>query len=196
MLLGTWEFMSSLLLERHHVAPTIQDDMESLVLVIIYHALRYLPNNKTKRISYILDTVFTHRVRLPSGEYWGGEARKYLFLYNDYIGDDFTLSSPPLRLWVEAAINAVKKWIEAERAKSKLVKAPTKLEMMIKERAAAKQGVLHPVSPAETEPTPPNNPPVLVKHHRLAEYFEYCLQKTDWPALEDDKPHDVLCSTI
>ncbi|KAG6881745.1 hypothetical protein C0993_000198, partial [Termitomyces sp. T159_Od127] len=92
--------------------------MESFVLVVIYHALRYLPHNQTESTLYILNNVFTHRERLPDGEYGGGEARRNLFRNNDYIGHDFKLTSDPLDRWIEAAIAAVKAWIESELAKS------------------------------------------------------------------------------
>ncbi|KAG6895061.1 hypothetical protein C0992_003295 [Termitomyces sp. T32_za158] len=168
------------------------DDMESFVLVILYHILRYLPHNKTDQTSRILESVFTRRERLPNGQYGGGESRRFLFLDNEYIGNDFELSSPPLQLWIKTAIMVVKEWIQAERAKSRPREVPTELEIMVKERAAAKKGLPRPVFPATTEPTPPNGPFILDTHEQMAMYFEFCLEETDWPAPEDDKPHDIL----
>ncbi|KAG6871965.1 hypothetical protein C0992_010030, partial [Termitomyces sp. T32_za158] len=183
---GTWEFMSSLLLAGHHTAHTIQDDMESFVLIVLYHALRYLPHNESESTAFIIDNVFNLQVRLPSGAYKGGDNRMALFLNRAYIGRDFKLSSPPLQRWVEAAIKAVKEWIDAE---FQLGQGITELEID-EEQADANQGV--PALPATSEPPPPKNPSVLSTHDRLAKYFERCLQATDWPALEADKPHDYL----
>lgn len=188
--------MSSLLLSGHHTAHTIQDDMESFVLVVIYYSLRYLPHNKTaKRTSSIIKNVFTHRERLSDDEYVGGEARMSLFLNNMYIGNDFRLSSSPLQRWVKLAMKAVKEWIVAEDAESNLGEGIEELkgiEELVEEQLATDRGVLTPVLPAATEPTPPTRLSVLATHDRLAKYFELCLQATDWPALEDDKPHDIL----
>ncbi|KAG6895060.1 hypothetical protein C0992_003294 [Termitomyces sp. T32_za158] len=152
-------------------------------------------HERTNQTSRILENVFTRLERLPNGEYGGGEARTSLFLSSLYIGNDFELSSPPLQRWIKAAIKAVKEWIEAERAKSKPGKVTTELEIMVKEQAAAKKGLLRPALPAATEPTPPNGPFVLDTHEQMAGYFEYCLEATDWPALEDNKPHDILSSS-
>ncbi|KAG6875236.1 hypothetical protein C0993_010201 [Termitomyces sp. T159_Od127] len=183
---GLWEFMSSLLVAGHHDTHTIQDDMESFVLVVIYHALRYFSHNKTDSTLYILNNVFTHRERIRHGRYGGGEARKSLFLHNGYIGRDFKLASNPLHKWVKAAIAAVKEWIESELAKSDPEDSDEELGLMAWERAAA---IPLPPLPAANEPVPVT-PRVLDTHDRLARYFEICLEATNWPV--DDKPYDIL----
>ncbi|KAG6898870.1 hypothetical protein C0995_008016 [Termitomyces sp. Mi166 len=189
--LGPWEFRSSLVLLGHHDAHTIQDDIESFVLIIIYHALRYLHHNKRKRILYILNSVFNGQARLHTEEYVGGVARKSLFLHTDYIGMDFRLSSTPLDQWLAHAIYAVKEWIETEIAKS----SPKRPKMTIEEQLAYVAGTFRPSLPVETEPTfmPPR---VLDDHESMVELLTACLEANDWPGLVDDKPCDVLPSLL
>ncbi|KAG6862779.1 hypothetical protein C0991_010243, partial [Blastosporella zonata] len=112
---GTWEFMSSLLVTNHHTVNTIQDDMESVVLVVLYCALRYFHHNREVDVEYIIDKVFYEHTLLNSGNDMGGEAREFLFKEMEYIGGDFALDSRPLHRWIRKAIAAVKQWIESER---------------------------------------------------------------------------------
>ncbi|KAG6884417.1 hypothetical protein C0993_011289, partial [Termitomyces sp. T159_Od127] len=160
--------------------------MESFVLVVIYHALRYLPHSKTESTSYILNNVFARRERIRHGKYGGGEARRNLFRHNDYIGHDFKLTSDPLHRWVKAAIAAVKEWIESELAKSDPRDSDGGLELMAWERAAAIPSL---PLPAANEPVPVT-PRVLDTHDRLAKYFEICLEATNWPV--NDKSYNIL----
>ncbi|KNZ80211.1 hypothetical protein J132_06717 [Termitomyces sp. J132] len=186
---GTWEFMSSLLLAGHHDrAHTIQDDMESFVLIVIYHALRYFPHNKKWKTAFILSKVFDDQERLPTGEYTGGTARKNLFLHNDHIGHDFQLSSPPLDRWVWFSIDAVKEWIETELEKS----IPNQRRRIKgEERAHALRGTLRLPLHIETKPIPIHQRD-LDDHEIMADFFADIFKAEDWPAPADDKPYDIL----
>ncbi|KAG5337308.1 hypothetical protein C0989_009818 [Termitomyces sp. Mn162] len=188
---GTWEFMSSLLLAGHHDrAHTIQDDMESFVLIVIYHALRYFPHNKKRKTAFILSKVFDDQERLPTGEYTGGTARKYLFLHKEYIGRDFQLSSPPLDRWVWFSIRAVKQWIETELAKSD---PDDKRSITDEQRVAVLKGTLRLPLHIETKPGPsPMHQRDLDNHDVMNVFFATALAAEDWPAPADDKPDDII----
>ncbi|KAG6884201.1 hypothetical protein C0992_006776, partial [Termitomyces sp. T32_za158] len=164
------------------------DDMESFVLIVLYHALRYLPHNKTEKTAYIINRVFNHWVRLSSGVYMGGEGRMTLFQTRAYIGRDFKLSSPPLRRWVQVAIESVKEWVDGEFAKSNPQIASHGPKMTGKERLAA---IRSPLPSNEIQPIaiPART---LDNHEEMIEFFDGCLEAEDWPALADDKPHDIL----
>lgn len=179
--------MSSLLLEGHHLDHTIQDDMESLILVVIYYSLRYLPHNESEGAAYIIDIVFNHRVQFRTGEYKGGEARKYLFLCNGYIGNRFKLKSPPLQRWVQVAIKALREWIDGEIAKSEPTIASEEPKRTGKQLVAAICSAL-PIKIPSTD----KSPRTLDDHREMAEFFAGCFEAEDWPALADDKPHDIL----
>ncbi|KAG5732754.1 hypothetical protein E4T56_gene16727 [Termitomyces sp. T112] len=187
---GTWEFMSSLLLAGHHDhVHTIQDDIESFVLIVIYHALRYFSHNKIRETAYILGKIFYDQHLLPTGEYTGGSARKYLFLHKDYIGHDFQLSSPPLDRWVWFSIRAVKEWIETELAKF----IPNQRRITGEERLAVLKGTLRLPLRIETKPGPiPMHQRDLDDHEIMADFFADALAAEDWPAPADDKPYDIL----
>ncbi|KAG6851614.1 hypothetical protein C0991_007666, partial [Blastosporella zonata] len=193
----TWEFMSSLLVTNHHTVKTIQDDMESVVLVVLYCALRYFGHNRHKTVTFFLDVVFSQRVLLPDGNYLGGEARKGLFMYMHYIGRDFSLDSRPLDRWMRKAIAAVRQWIESERPPlparewiefehsppSALVDSPSQLVESYDEGGFK---VLPKVAP------PAKQTRRLDSHAYLKRLFERCLSSEDWP--EKDPPVDILLS--
>ncbi|KAG6815598.1 hypothetical protein H0H87_000264, partial [Tephrocybe sp. NHM501043] len=173
---GTWEFMSSLLVNGHHMANTIQDDMESFVLVILYHALRYFPHNKKKRTRFIIDEVFNRHLVLPDGEHEGGQGRRFLFLNMEYIGQDFEMDCKPLNDWILVAILAVEEWI-----KSEMENIPT-LPAVPDPLAAIKK---KPPSPPEAS----NAERYLLTHTFLDNAFTTCLDFSDWLP---DKPVDVI----
>ncbi|KAG6887717.1 hypothetical protein C0992_011004 [Termitomyces sp. T32_za158] len=170
---------------RHHER---MDDMESFVLVVLYHALRYLPHNKSEgETAYIIHNVFNRWVRLRPGVYKGGEAREYLFLNNGYISRDFQLSSPPLQRWVRVAIAAVNEWVDGE-----LVRCEPKIASHEHKRTG-EQRVNASCSPLPSEIQPTAIPArTLDNHRKMIEFFTGCLEAEDWPALADDEPRDIL----
>ncbi|KAG6816028.1 hypothetical protein H0H87_009274 [Tephrocybe sp. NHM501043] len=173
---GTWEFMSTLLVNGHHMANTIQDDMESFVLVILYHALRYFPHNKKQSTEFIIDEVFNKHLVLPDGQHVGREARGSLFLNMYYIGQNFEMDCQPLNHWIKAAISAVKEWIEGE-----MEDVPT-LPAFPDRLAAIKK----------IPPPPPdafNAERYLLTHTFLDNVFTVCLGLPDWLP---DEPLDML----
>ncbi|GLB42316.1 hypothetical protein LshimejAT787_1103310 [Lyophyllum shimeji] len=170
---GTWEFMSCLLLQNHHPLHTIQDDMESFVHVILYHAIRYLPHNKSLMTQYILDNVFSNQNILANGDYYGGEGKRAVFM-RDSIADLVFTANAPLTDWVEFARDAVRDWIAHvdPRHKDKRGRVLGK----------AKNSSAAPVTaPSDLD---------LTDHESMASAFADCLLFADWPP--DDTPIDAL----
>ncbi|KAG6842738.1 hypothetical protein H0H87_010763, partial [Tephrocybe sp. NHM501043] len=166
---GTWEFMSTLLVNGHHMANTIQDDMESFVLVILYHALRYFPHNKKQLTGIIIDEVFNKHLVLPDGRHSGGQGRRSLFLNMGYIEPDFEMDCKPLNEWIHAAILAVRQWIAEQTATSE---PPTKR-----------------LGTSYKPQVPPEGKPDLLTHAVLRQNFTTCLGFLDWLP---DKPVDAI----
>ncbi|KAG6823977.1 hypothetical protein H0H87_012759, partial [Tephrocybe sp. NHM501043] len=173
---GTWEFMSTLLVNGHHMANTIQDDMESFVLVILYHALRYFRHNQKERTRFIIDEVFNKHLVLPNGRHEGGQGRRSLFLNMEYIGQDFEMDCKPLNDWIRAAIMAVKEWIKSEMEDIPTLPAvPDRLAAIIK------------IPPPPLEAS--NAERYLLTHTFLDNIFTTCLDSSDWLP---DKPVDAI----
>ncbi|KAG6842715.1 hypothetical protein H0H87_010870, partial [Tephrocybe sp. NHM501043] len=151
------------------MADTIQDDMESFVLVIIYHALRYFPHNKKQLTRYIIKEVFNRHLVLPNGLHEGGQGRGSLFLNMYYIEPDFEMDCKPLNKWIHAAILAVREWITGQTATSG---PPTK-----------RLGTNY------KPQVPPERELDLLTHAVLRQNFTMCLGFLDWLP---DKPVDAI----
>ncbi|KAG6819382.1 hypothetical protein H0H93_012346 [Arthromyces matolae] len=182
---GTWEFMSSLLLAGHHSAHTIQDDMESFVLIVIYHALRYFEHNQARRTLYIINQVFNNRTVLPDGDCEGGEGRLALFQNKNYITRNFQLTSPPLHRWVWTTIKVVREWIRSELPNDDDDDYPVGDYI-----ASITQHTSFPApqSPA-IQDRPTGRKRSLDDHSKLANIFAGTLTEPNWP---EDVPHDIL----
>ncbi|KAG6842702.1 hypothetical protein H0H87_010959, partial [Tephrocybe sp. NHM501043] len=92
--------MSSFLLKGTHTVHTIQDDMESFVYVVLYHALRYLGHNASSPVPVILAKIFDSEELDNEGIARGGHNKKVLF--NDpanILGYGFQFHSEPLDIW-------------------------------------------------------------------------------------------------
>ncbi|KAG6909469.1 hypothetical protein DXG01_017191 [Tephrocybe rancida] len=180
---GTWEFMSCLLLSGHHTVNTIQDDMESFVLIVLYHALRYFPHNQRSETQWILSSVFSNKVLTTKG-YRGYEARKSLFQNKVFITKDFQLVCPPLDMWVEEAIQVVKEWIDTEEAQKPAIQS----------LRARGPGVLSTLRAGRSSELPPTltTTRFLDDHQVLVALFSSCLTALDWPDPTEDVPVDVL----
>ncbi|KAG6909471.1 hypothetical protein DXG01_017193 [Tephrocybe rancida] len=188
---GTWEFMSCLLLSGHHTINTIQDNMESFVLIILYHALRYFPHNRKGDTRWILDSVFNTKVPTEEG-YRGYEGRRALFTSKIYIGRDFKLFCSPLHRWMKAAIAAVKEWIDTEEAARRrpepvLVHATGGLLTYFDALGSCSEE-------SSESPAPPLDipPRYLDDHTALAEVCARCLIAHNWPDPNKDMPVDIL----
>ncbi|KAG6818915.1 hypothetical protein H0H93_000341 [Arthromyces matolae] len=180
---GTWQYMSSLLLDGHHSAHTIQDDMESFVLIVLYHALRYLEHNQADRTLYIIEEVFNEQIPQANGTYGGGEPRMYLFQGHGYITRNFQLSSPPLDRWVDHAIAFIKEWIESQLPK---FYEPTSEELLSMEYNTGMYTSAHAPSQGIQSPYLADN------YEFLSKIFTFTLAAPDWP--ENDVPFDILPS--
>ncbi|GLB40042.1 hypothetical protein LshimejAT787_0705520 [Lyophyllum shimeji] len=180
---GTWEFMSCLLLTSHHSIHTIQDDMESFVHIVLYHALRYLPHNQPLRIVYIMDGLFHDQNLLPDGSYLGGEGKKSMFITDAFVGPDLQFSPEPLHGWMRWAFAAVRQWI------NRVNPAPANHDNALSFGAAHLKGASLPTPPAAA--TPSTADCVLHDHNAMAAIFDYALS-LEWP--NDDRPIDALAT--
>ncbi|KAG6824640.1 hypothetical protein H0H87_011409 [Tephrocybe sp. NHM501043] len=159
------------------MANTIQDDMESFVLVILYHALRYFPHNKKQLTGIIIDEVFNKHLVLPDGRHSGGQGRGSLFLNMYYIESDFEMDCKPLNHWIKAGILAVKEWIKGEMEED-IPTLPADPDPL----AAIKK-----ISPPSPEAF--HGERYLVTHTFLDNAFQLCLGLPDWLP---DKPVDAI----
>ncbi|RDB23435.1 hypothetical protein Hypma_009358 [Hypsizygus marmoreus] len=77
---GTWPFISIRLLKTtEHLAHSLADDIESLLHVLNWVALRFMPHQLTPaHLKYVLDEVVNYRRRLQDG--WVGGCGKEHFL--------------------------------------------------------------------------------------------------------------------
>ncbi|KAG6815147.1 hypothetical protein H0H87_004687 [Tephrocybe sp. NHM501043] len=103
--------MSSHLLLGTHRVHTIQDDMESFVYVILYHALRYLGHNASLPVPVILAKIFDSEEIDNHGIVRGGIDKVYLFTDpNIILGYAFKFYSGPLNHWWKQMRLAVHEW--------------------------------------------------------------------------------------
>ncbi|KAG6851232.1 hypothetical protein H0H87_001364, partial [Tephrocybe sp. NHM501043] len=92
--------MSSFLLKGTHTIHTIQDDMESFVYVVLYHALRYLEHNGNWNVPDVLDYIFDYEQPDNDGIARGGHNKQLLFLRPQAVlGHTFKFHSEPLDIW-------------------------------------------------------------------------------------------------
>ncbi|KAG6906419.1 hypothetical protein DXG01_014056 [Tephrocybe rancida] len=160
--MGTWRFMSCHLLNEHHTAFTLQDDLESFVLVVLSHALRYFGHNLRREHTHtILHSVFVYYLGYPPDYVSLGDDREELFLRSRYIGYHFCLSSVPLQRWLKAGIAIVKQWIKTELCEPCSISGKSGQGMRF-----------------------------LDSHARMTSMFTYYLASSKWP--QDDVPRDVM----
>lgn len=108
---GTWPFISTLLLKRPGKAHWLQDDIESFVLVVLYHGLRYANHNKIDKLHYIISRVFDDSYEV-NGTVMGGDGKRSMFLINGYLSRDFAFTgNPALTQWKQSAFKAIAQWI-------------------------------------------------------------------------------------
>ncbi|KAG6811780.1 hypothetical protein H0H87_010152, partial [Tephrocybe sp. NHM501043] len=103
--------MSSFLLKGTHTVHTIQDDMESFVYVVLYHALRYLEHNGRLSVPTILANIFDSEELDIDGIVLGGTNKQLLFLRpQSILGYGFKFHSGSLNRWWKQMRLAVHQW--------------------------------------------------------------------------------------
>ncbi|OBZ73997.1 hypothetical protein A0H81_06315 [Grifola frondosa] len=71
---GTWQFMSSAILDDKARRPMIEDELESFFYVLVYYSVRYLGHNSTDVASFMLD--FFDSYSFTNGEYSCGQGKR------------------------------------------------------------------------------------------------------------------------
>ncbi|RDB15191.1 hypothetical protein Hypma_004780 [Hypsizygus marmoreus] len=113
LLQGMWQFSSTRRLKTGGEAQTVQDDLESFVLVVLYMVLRYTNHNKIGDLPTIMAVVFDSYLTWEGGAITGEYGKSQLFRYREFIGRDFrVLGNVPLKCWLKVALTAVKEWHE------------------------------------------------------------------------------------
>ncbi|KAG5653652.1 hypothetical protein H0H81_011612 [Sphagnurus paluster] len=106
--------MSSLLLLKHHEVHTIQDDMESFVLLLLYYGLRYLQHTGAFGSSLsIIEHIFDYEGKDENGGTIGGKTKETMFTKANYLGAKFRFHSRPFNAFNRGAFRAIREWIEA-----------------------------------------------------------------------------------
>ncbi|OBZ71187.1 hypothetical protein A0H81_08659 [Grifola frondosa] len=101
---GTWQYMSCNVLLDENVIHSLPDDMESLLYVILYCSLRWLPHNEVSwSLKRIIRTIFHERQHLH-GEDLGGDA-KFAQLRTRTYTRDIAFAHAEIHQWLNAAMD-------------------------------------------------------------------------------------------
>ncbi|KAG6871764.1 hypothetical protein C0995_000308 [Termitomyces sp. Mi166 len=164
---GTWQFMSSLLLSRHHFLHTIQDDMESFIYIMLYCGLCYLEHNSPSNTSEMLTFIFDHQRHDMNGHLVGRNVKRAMFVESKGIlGARFKFFSSPFQTWWEWALVAARQWI----LYSAPVSAPYGNILLSAQNTKAMSVV--------------NIKLELYDHSKMAYTFIKCLTTLQWPENE------------
>ncbi|KAI0671018.1 hypothetical protein C8Q78DRAFT_1033465 [Trametes maxima] len=104
---GTWPFSSWRMLDWHEEKGrhTILDDMDSLIHVITYCALHYLPHRiSPQEIGGIIKEYYEDRVTIPAGVSHGGTAKRLNVLNRDLL-TTVKFGSAPLVEWLNGMLD-------------------------------------------------------------------------------------------
>ncbi|RDB15306.1 hypothetical protein Hypma_004737 [Hypsizygus marmoreus] len=108
---GIWQLMSTHILENPGKTHTVQDDMESFVLVVLYIILQHLPHNHSANLTAIVRNVFDSYTLNDDGTAVGGGEKGRMFISRKWITVDFEVTNNhPLTGWVHFALSAVGQW--------------------------------------------------------------------------------------
>ncbi|KAI0948918.1 hypothetical protein AcW1_008660 [Taiwanofungus camphoratus] len=101
---GTWQFMSAKVLSGDKALHTLQDDMESILYVVLYCALRWGPHNvKRKTLFNTLRHLFDEAWEDDDGT--SGGSGKLLNKFTRRYTKAFTFHSVPLQYWLDTVMN-------------------------------------------------------------------------------------------
>ncbi|KAA1467222.1 hypothetical protein DENSPDRAFT_900394 [Dentipellis sp. KUC8613] len=92
---GTWQFMSAGILRNRFKLHEYQDDMESFLHVVTYHALRYRPYPLASYYSEMYDVFEAAEERDDSDEVLGGKGKLHFFGYTLLGPDELEDALPP-----------------------------------------------------------------------------------------------------
>ncbi|RDB15192.1 hypothetical protein Hypma_004781 [Hypsizygus marmoreus] len=177
---GTWQFISTYNLRRHGKPHTVQDDLESFVLVVLYLVLRYTDHNKTEagNLTTIMTEVFDSYLIWADHTVTGGYAKSAMFRDREFIGWDFEVSGNiPLNSWLDVALTAVKGWHEhLVRLESQAATAAKADPFLLLTKPKS-----NPVSGDSEE---------LKDHSMLLDFWQRALLHPQWPT--GDGPQDHL----
>lgn len=101
---GTWKFMSSKVLSKPEQPHTLEDDMESLLYVVLYCALLYLPHNlDDESLETVIQRLFDHSVEIK-GVLRGGSG-KVANRAARTLTERIKFTNPDLQKWLDDAMN-------------------------------------------------------------------------------------------
>ncbi|KAJ3516961.1 hypothetical protein NLJ89_g792 [Agrocybe chaxingu] len=108
--MGTWYFMSGLLLVDPYKPHTLQDDLESFFHIILYYSLQCLPHSKQPdEVQHIITDIFEQcRHRPFTGLYIGGTGKQSVILFPTSLGVLTLTDNEPLTEWILSAQRALK----------------------------------------------------------------------------------------
>jgi hypothetical protein len=90
---------------------SVQDDMESFVILVLYHGLRYMKHNAFD-LRWIMTQVFDNSHVGPDGYTRGGDGKRALFMAGAYLDKNFEFTdNNSLTYWIHYAIPAVGQWL-------------------------------------------------------------------------------------
>ncbi|RDB15281.1 hypothetical protein Hypma_004796 [Hypsizygus marmoreus] len=171
--IGTWRFISCPILVDFGKIHTVQDDIESFVLVVLYIVLRYLRHSGQFPLKAILDHTFDDSTVYTGDAAAAGYAKGTMFVSGGLLGSNFTVDdNTPLTEWLMFAFAAVTQWhryfFEKKHRRSALFKddpPPSTLDKMM-----------------------------LTDHTRLLSVWESVLSLSNWPS--NDKAIDFLAKEM
>ncbi|RDB15194.1 hypothetical protein Hypma_004783 [Hypsizygus marmoreus] len=178
---GMWPFGSTRSLKKRSEPHTLQDDLESFVLVVLYMVLRYTNHNcKTCDLPTIMAAVFdSYVIWADDHTITGGYGKANMFRSRLFIGRDFRVSGNiPLNIWLNVALTAVKEWheylshLDSQAATAATVADPFLLLPEPKSNPAS------------------NDSEKLKDHSMLLDFWGRALLHPQWPA--GDGPQDHL----
>jgi hypothetical protein len=170
--------MSILLLEKPGKLQDLQDDIESFVYVVLYHAIRYMNHNGADQVPTIMGGIFDDYKIDSHGNCRGGAEKRLLLNDWTYLGLDFaSLDNSPLRRWLIYALGATEEWLSYATRRNVLQDRDL-LQSMFEdddelEVELSQPDVIEPAS--STEHLRFHN------HHSLTAMWRAVLNKKNWP---------------
>lgn len=184
---GTWYFMSILLLERPGKLQDLQDDIESFVYVVLYHAIRYMNHTGADKVPSIMEGIFDDYKIDSRGNCRGGAGKRLLLNDWTYLDLDFaSWGNAPLRRWLVYALGATEEWL-FHATRRNVLQDRNLLQSTFEDDDELEVKLSQ---PGVMEPTSSTKKLHFHNHHSLAEMWRAVLDKKNWP--QDDKAVDHL----